>query len=112
MASAGIGKRLQHRVSIDASMGEVYEWLASLDVATRSREVLYLVRLGAEIHLGRRSVQLAVGGDLRLQIPEERRPTIATPPSGDDGVVASTVASRMAGWDLGAICTPPARASK
>jgi hypothetical protein len=93
------GRRLQHRISLDSSMGALYEWLSSLDPATRAREVVYLVRLGAEVHLGAKAVQLSVPASPQVAQP----PVVPGKPEGD------SVATTMAAWNLAAMCTPPPR---
>lgn len=82
------GKRLQHRISIDPSMGPIYDWLRDLDSATRAREVVYLVRLGALVHMGSKGVHLSVAHDEHLANPQ--------PPSMKD-------------WDFDNVCVPPPR---
>lgn len=80
-------------------MGALYEWLSSLDPATRSREVVYLVRLGAEVHLGRKSVHLSV----------PVLPHVTQPPIVSDNSEGDPSATTMAHWNLAAMCTPPPR---
>lgn len=73
-------------------MGPLYEWLSTLDAATRAREVVYLVRLGAEVHLGAKAVRLA-------------GPAEAVAPTG----VADE--PDMGAWNLDVMCVPPRKKS-
>ena len=97
MTKIAVRVRLQHRVSIDPDMGALYEWLASLPPATRAREVVYLVRLGAAVHLGQSFGPLAPA-----------RP--ASQNSVEPAPLAEPGKAVMADWDLGAMCTPRQRA--
>lgn len=109
--SGAVSRRFQHRVSIDAGMGELYKWLASLDAATRSREVLYLVRLGSEVHFARRAVLLAVERDTagKLADVEVEKTTSTSSLEGSEATAARSSAARMSRWDLNTLCTPPPR---
>ncbi len=114
MSLVATSRRLQHRVSIDAGMGELYHWLASMDSTTRSREILYLVRLGSEVHFARRAVVLAVQADAvgsRAAEETERRPAIRSD-DGSEGSAARSSAALMSSWDLNALCTPPPRTGR
>jgi hypothetical protein len=105
------GARIQHRISIDPRMGHLYEWLASMDAVTRSREVLYLLRLGGEVHLSSRALVLSVERNV-AGLPESAKPGHASPAPPNGCSEASAVrssADRMSAWDLSAMCTPPPR---
>lgn len=97
-------KRLQHRISLDPAMGQLYDWLCTLDPATRAREVVYLVRLGAEVHLGARSLHLA-GGNGRVGEPALAGNRTEERPAQEDGLV------NMDPWNLADMVTPPRRLS-
>ena len=110
MSSLARNRRLQHRISIDSGMGDLYHWLASLDTATRSREVLYLMRLGSEVHFARKAVLLAVERDEgRHAGMEAEQPSPTRFVDGSEAAAARASAARMSGWDLNALCTPPPR---
>lgn len=97
------GKRVQHRVSIDPAMGPLYEWLCTLDLKTRTREVSYLVRLGGEVHLGTRSIGVAtLGRQAAGQMPTEA--DVGNDSSSPDAALAA-----MAQWDLLRMSTPPSK---
>jgi len=105
------GARIQHRISIDPRMGHLYEWLASMDAVTRSREVVYLLRLGSEVHFSSRALVLSVDRDAAGQ-PESAKPGRASPapPNGrSEASDSRSSADRMSGWDFNAMCTPPRR---
>lgn len=101
--SKPLGKRLQHRVSLDPAMGPLYDWLCTLDAKTRTREVSYLVRLGGEVHLGMRSIGVAtLGKQAAAQMPTE-----ADVGNGSSSPEAALAA--MAKWDLLRMSTPPSK---
>lgn len=85
-------------------MGPLYDWLCTLDSATRAREVVYLVRLGAEVHLGARSLHLA-GGEERIGEPASAGNRNDERPAQEDGPVD------MDPWNLPVMVTPPRRLS-
>jgi hypothetical protein len=87
------GKRLQHRISIDSGMGPLYEWLSDLDAPTRAREVLYLVRLGAQVHLGAKTLNIMVAPVQEQSSPSA--PDVKSP--------------NMEDWGFDQICVPPRR---
>jgi hypothetical protein len=100
VSSLAQNRRLQHRISIDAGMGDLYHWLASLDTATRSREVLYLMRLGSEVHFARKAVLLAIerDGGRRAGV-EAEQPSPTGFVDGSEAAAARASATRMSGWD-------------
>lgn len=98
MPTMKAGKRLQHRVSLDKAMGPLYEWLCTLDAPTRAREIVYLIRLGAQVHLGTKSVHLASAG-----VPISADPGHSV----ERGATAGAQVSSMASWDFDSMCTPP-----
>lgn len=74
-------------------MGPLYEWLRDLDAPTRAREVLFLVRLGAQVHLGAKTLNIVVA-----PAPE---PSSAEAPGLKE--------PNMEHWGFDEICVPPRR---
>jgi hypothetical protein len=111
----------QFRVTVDPAMGEVYDWLASLNSYQRSRELLYLIRLGfaltrgasqfpspglplasmgalATDALGGSPVETGAGGDMPAK-PGRARSAAEE--------AREQVEALDANWDIVAMCTPP-----
>jgi hypothetical protein len=112
----------QFRVTVDPAMGEVYDWLASLNSYQRSRELLYLIRLGFALTRGASQfpspgLPLAPMGALATDAPGGS--PAATAAAGGDLPVRSgrarsaaeaareQVEALDANWDIVAMCTPP-----
>lgn len=74
-------------------MGPLYEWLSDMDAPTRAREILYLVRLGAQVHLGAKTLNIVVGP---LQDQSSHSASDVRSPSMED-------------WGFDQICVPPRR---
>lgn len=113
MARTSPQRRLQNRVSIDPEMGSIYEHLVALDPKIRAREIVYLLRLGAEVHLSARALRLDAEVARAPRTPAPQTQTVeasATSPSLNRNPDEST-ALRMATWDLNAMCTPPPRSA-
>jgi hypothetical protein len=115
--------RFQFRISVDPGMGPFHDWLTSLSPSVRSRELLYLMRLGFSV---------SQGG----HFPSPGLPMASMAPSGagigsgTSSVVApgstakgkeqsvnkkisaedaarEQVAAFDAEWDIVSMCTPP-----
>jgi len=78
-------------------MGALYENLRALDAATRAREIVYLIRLGAEVHFGAKSLHLAAPGS-----PGSTPALTVAHTANTDANIPD-----MASWDFASMCTPP-----
>jgi hypothetical protein len=109
-------QRLQPRVTLDAEMGDLFEWVNALAPGVRARELQYLLRLGYAVHIGRVLIS-AIGSQ-----PSESPHRAASRPK-DTGQTMELFGDRptfdplvqaqqedmafMKNWNLLDICVPP-----
>jgi len=112
--------RHQFRITVDAGMGPFHAWLISLPPSVRSRELLYLMRVGFSLihgghHLLGAGVPLAssLAGASPVSASQDAAHSVgsATGQSahGKRAVDASReqIEALDASWDLVSMCTPP-----